>query len=441
MVLALNISIDKEGSIVDIYDKIFTLDGGIYDRSINNKNFADKHRIAKIKEQIHQISRDIAIWMFENNSEMVYIPKEEYQKLCDDVVQKHDYKNENIQQDILIGNFFKLVKYCEGLETEKLYFVHRSIYEYFVAETIFTSIKNAMLVLTEKSQEEFAQRIVIYLKNGRITKTIGEYFCYKILTFYNKLSIAKKKYFYEWWENAVNKMMKKGMLYYINNIIWDYENVIGCEINCFGNLMKILKLLKTIDNTIYILKNADRDKLKKYINYYYIEWRNKGERVELNSISLSGMQLTQTNLKEADLSNVDLTNAILEEADLRRSVLLCSTLDHANLYGADLREADLKEANLSCTTFSHANLYEADLRKSKLYKTVFISSDLRKADLQEIDLRGAYLTASIWSKDDIQKILHQLKYTSFEYINVEDEKRIKCLYRNDVVCTSITRFN
>ena len=34
MVVALNISIDKEGSIVDVYDKIFSLDGGIYDRCI-----------------------------------------------------------------------------------------------------------------------------------------------------------------------------------------------------------------------------------------------------------------------------------------------------------------------------------------------------------------------------------------------------------------------
>ncbi len=35
MVLALNISIEKEGSIVDVYDKIFSLEGGIYDRCID----------------------------------------------------------------------------------------------------------------------------------------------------------------------------------------------------------------------------------------------------------------------------------------------------------------------------------------------------------------------------------------------------------------------
>ena len=43
MTLALDISVEKEGSIVDIYDKIFSLDGGIYDRCINNKNFSEKH--------------------------------------------------------------------------------------------------------------------------------------------------------------------------------------------------------------------------------------------------------------------------------------------------------------------------------------------------------------------------------------------------------------
>ena len=50
MVLALNIDIEKEGSIVDVYDKIFSLEGGVYDRCIDNKMFEDKHRIGDVKE-------------------------------------------------------------------------------------------------------------------------------------------------------------------------------------------------------------------------------------------------------------------------------------------------------------------------------------------------------------------------------------------------------
>lgn len=189
MVLALNISIEKEGSIIDVYDKIFSLDGGIYDRCIDNKNFSEKHRISEIKEQIHQVSREIAIWMFENNSERAFIPEEHYQKICVNIMQKCGQKNRDIQQDLLVGNYFKLIKHCEGVETEKLYFVHRSIYEYFVVETIYSSIENAMNKLTTESQEELAGNIAIWLKQGDITNTIGQYLQIKILKMYNKISL------------------------------------------------------------------------------------------------------------------------------------------------------------------------------------------------------------------------------------------------------------
>ena len=119
--------------------------------------------------------------MFENNSEKAYIPKEMYQKICDNVMQKQEQKNEDIQHDFLIGNYFKLVKHCEGIETEQLYFVHRTIYEYFVAETIYSSIEKAIMDLTEKSQEDLAKNIAFYLKEGKISTTIGEYLQHKII--------------------------------------------------------------------------------------------------------------------------------------------------------------------------------------------------------------------------------------------------------------------
>lgn len=52
-----------------------------------------------------------------------------------------------------------LERHCEGVETEELYFVHRTIYEYFVVETIYSSIENAMEELSDKSQEELAGNI------------------------------------------------------------------------------------------------------------------------------------------------------------------------------------------------------------------------------------------------------------------------------------------
>lgn len=92
MVLALNISIEKEGSIVDIYDRIFALNGGIYDRCIiynsHYNSYEEPHRIKKIKRQIHQISREIAIRMFENNPDEAFITQKEYQEICNLVMKE-----------------------------------------------------------------------------------------------------------------------------------------------------------------------------------------------------------------------------------------------------------------------------------------------------------------------------------------------------------------
>ncbi len=387
MVLALNISIEKEGSIVDVYDKIFSLEGGIYDRCIDNKMFEDKHRIAEIKMQVHQISREIAIWMFENNSDQAYIPQEEYQKICNNVIQEQQ-KNQEIEQDFLIGNFFKLVKHCEGGETEELYFVHRSIYEYFVAETIYRSIENAMIELSIASQEELARNIAIYLKQGCVNYFIAEYLQYKILKLYSKLNEEKQKRFYQWWENAVYLMMENGMFYYTEKGVSFFKNIIAAECRCFLNLLEILRLLMCIDNRKYIMENAKGELVEKYIKCCCIEYKRFSndkimdlskmflQKVNLKGIQLKGICLNQVNLERTDLVNADLSKLALLKADLA----------YADLRGANLEDAALMEADLRGADLTRANLYGAKLDAAKL-----VGADLKKADLRGIDLTEAYI--------------------------------------------------
>lgn len=387
MVLALNISIEKEGSIVDVYDKIFSLEGGIYDRCIDNKMFEDKHRIAEIKMQVHQISREIAIWMFENNSDQAYIPQEEYQKICNNVIQEQQ-KNQEIEQDFLIGNFFKLVKHCEGGETEELYFVHRSIYEYFVAETIYRSIENAMIELSIASQEELARNIAIYLKQGCVNYFIAEYLQYKILKLYSKLNEEKQKRFYQWWENAVYLMMENGMFYYTEKGVSFFKNIIAAECRCFLNLLEILRLLMCIDNRKYIMENAKGELVEKYIKCCCIEYKRFSndkimdlskmflQKVNLKGIQLKGICLNQVNLERTDLVNADLSKLALLKADLA----------YADLRGANLEDAALIEADLRGADLTRANLYGAKLDAAKL-----VGADLKKADLRGIDLTEAYI--------------------------------------------------
>lgn len=383
MVLALNIPIEKEGSIVDVYDQIFSLEGGIYDRCINNIRYENYHWINRIKKEVHQISREISIWMFENNPDEAYIPKDEYEKLCFNIMQKNEQGNESIKQDLLIGNFFRLVRHCEEVESEKLYFIHRSIYEYFVVETIFDSIVNSMTFLTESSQEEFARNIAGYLKQGQITYTIGEYLKHKIIQFYNKLDVERKERFYEWWEMAINKMMIVGMFYYTANNIQNYKDIIAKETRCFINLMEILRQLVDISGRKYIVQDMDRQKLAKYIKYCSIEYE---ANFNLNKMFLSEINLAGVNLRNIHIENTNLSNAVLIDADLRGAVLVKTDLTRADLNGAFLSRADLK-----ATCLLNVDLCERDLS----------GVDLRGAKIRGIKLRGAKLNGTIFSENQI----------------------------------------
>lgn len=375
MVLALDISIEKDSSIVDVYDKIFSLEGGIYDRCIDNKKFAGNHRIGEVKEYIHQISREIAIWMFENNPHEACIPQEEYEKICDYVMKDYTYEKE----DFKIGNFFKSVKHCEGTETEELYFVHRSIYEYFVVETIYSSIENAMVELTKKSQKELAGKIAIYLKQGEITKTIGEYLQYKIMKLYNRMDYKKKESFYQWWENAIEKMIGNGMFYYSGKNIQNLKNIIDKEIHCFFNLVKILRLVFKVSTKEYMLENADKEQLEKYIKFGCVMLRmQKGFAIEilnLRKMSLVGMDLSYADLKIVDLRGADLRGVYLRGADLReknlqRMDLQGINLEYANLQKANLEEADLRGAKLAGIDLKEANIKNTIFDESQVYDLI-----------------------------------------------------------------------
>lgn len=394
MVLALNISIE-EGSIVDVYDKIFSLkDGGIYDRCFQNKRYEIHHRIGVIKNQIHQISREVAIWMFENNSDEASILQEEYQRIC----LSNMKKNEKMMDDVMIGNFFKLIKHCEGVDTEEISFIHRSIYEYFVVESLYNSIEDAMLELSEESQLVLAKNISYYLKKGEISGNISEYLQYKILKLFNRLEPEKKKRFYYWWEKVVNKMMEMGMFFYTEKNMMEYKNILEKEVNCFLNLITILSFFERKEE--YISINSKQ--LEKYIRCLNFH----SHKINLNGLNLKGCNLSGLLLPNASLQNVN-----LEGADLRGINLEEANLENVNLEGADLENANLKNANLEDVRLENVCLKNADLEGINLEKINLKGADLSRANLKNANLKGTNLR---WIN-----LVTDLSNTSLEGIDLE----------------------
>ncbi len=186
--------------------------------------------------------------MFENNSEEAYIPQKEYQEICNRVIQENKQKN----QDILIGNFFKTIKHCEGIESERLSFVHRSIYEYFVAEYIFRQI----CISIKNSKEELASVFGKLLKKKILSSEIRVFFKFKIET-------SELNSMFDIVCDVFNLMLSDGMTYYTKEC---YRNVMDCEMDVFVNMLDIVHLW---DETIYQFNGYIINYIKHNLNVFF----------------------------------------------------------------------------------------------------------------------------------------------------------------------------
>ena len=382
MVLALKITVRDESSIVEVYDEIFSL---IYERCLKSDASArndTEHRIVEIKEQIHQFSREISMWMFENNPEQASIPKNEYEKIRDKIFRNDDSVGEGQKKDVLIGNYFRMVHYYNGIDTAELTFVHRSIYEYFVAETICSEIRETIIEMTKESQEKLAGVLGYRLKKGRIDYTIGQYLKAKVSLLIATYSEVKKNQFYIWLEETFGKMLDVGMLYYTEENIKEYKNVIEKELKCFLNFLDILRMFVVFSDQKYILQYVDQKQLIFYLRCLTGFVNNKREF----TIDLSKTYLLEADLREVNLRRVDIQAANLIGADLRQ----------AKLVGSDIRGAKLIRANLK-----EANLAGADIRRADITGADFIGADITGADIREANLTGANLTGADITGADI----------------------------------------
>ncbi len=447
MALALDINVRDDSSVVEVYDQIFNLEkGGLYDRCLKRgilRSYDKAHRIAIIKKQIHQFSREISMWMFENRSDkskQPSIPKNEYEKIQDKIFEKYDSVGKSQKKDVLIGNYFQMVRCFDGIGTDELTFVHRTIYEYFVAEMICTEIAKVIDKMSEDEQEKLAGVLGYRLKKGRIDYTIGQYLKTKVSTLIATYSKEKKNYFYVWLEGIAGKMFNDGMLYYTGKNIKEYRNVMEKEINVFLNLLDVLKLFLDLSDRKYILQDISPNRIALYIRY--LTSLKNMEGVDLSGIDLSGANLSGAYLKNVNLRGANLSGAYLDDANLSDANLSGAYLKNVNLRGANLSRVNLRRVNLSGVDLSRVdlsgidlsgvNLRGTNLREASLRGANLNGADLSKADLRGTDLSGANLSGatldvknieeSIWSQGALDIYWRVIRQCEFRTIYSRAEK-------------------
>lgn len=146
---------------------------------------------------------------------------------------------------------------------------------------------------------------------------------------------------------------------------------------------------------------------------------NEGERLILQGVNLSDLTLRGVRLESASIRGCDLYETDLANANLRGAIL----------HQCDLRKANLRGARLNCASLRGVSLSFTDLSQS----------DLRGADLFGTDLRGACLMSAQLPERTwlISGELYDIQITNGELLRVGCEEHLirdwRMLSREEVV--------
>lgn len=335
----------------ELYNRIFTQKGGIFDKfSYNGSEYDYGNQILRDNKNINiylNCLQEIAFKMFDKN---VF-------SLTQKEIKKPSLEFQEVEITILEFPIKQLFNFA----VSNIEFVHKSIYEYFVSEFIIQQIKEK--INYKEYKKELAAIFGTTLKNNILTTEILDFMKYK---FYEADLIENSYKISE----TFQIMLENGMTYFSK---MKYKNIINCENNIFVNMLYILQLLD-LDYYKY------NDELIGYL--YHNEW----DQIDLRKVDLRNKHLERVYLKRANMEGIYLREAVLDRADLSGSNLI-----EAELLGADLNRINLKGAILIGANLSYANLFRAELQNADLRGGYLISTDLVEADLRGVNLRGANL--------------------------------------------------
>lgn len=414
MVLALHIAVGAGDSEVEVYGKIFDpINGGIYHRCLENRPYglSTAENNQDTWKKLHQLSRDMAIRMFWEDKEEISVAL--YQELA---------RGNGLEAGEDQVDHFKLLRHSEsGAGT--VYFVHRTMYEYFVADALVGAL------LPDGKAAENLAKLLMAGHFERDRNNISNYLtvmleeCYGLCN--GEVGTQKGTKIYTMWEKAILKRMEYGVLDHLDRSERTYAERQRQDDCCFHNLMEFLQQLREVCGYTGLIGEC-RQGMREILEAYLCIARVP---IDISCCSLPGIDGRWLNLSHASVYATDLSSATLQGVDWK-GVKLCNV----KLENVDFRDAHLQGASLHGANLRYADLTRADLRYACLAEVDLRNADLRNADLRDADLRfaklgyanltGARMTGAYLQRCDLtEKLLDSLKTAIFDYLCVADYGR------------------
>lgn len=414
LICSLDIDINNIQNIFNIYDKVFAFNGGIYDKIYDANSGHYLTRNPENKKELLSISQLFAFEMFKGNSIEISM------KIVDYIVRTNYPRREN---DFAIGNYY-------NIETNRLMFVHKTFYEYFLCKYILENIKKIFSGSFDNTQ------ILKMLWN-----LFHENYIYTRLENLLELALKRDDIFCN---TKIINCFRESCQYILEKFVFissecnNFE--IGyCELqNFLSSICKIFKLvlgtgwiryvrlkntywgilLKSkgyvrIDLEYINLKNTDisgsvlRGNLMHSTliscnmcridicgcNAEYSKWIDTdiklayAVKAKLNDLVFEKVAFDLSNLNKSELCNAKVSNASFNLIDGNRIRFSNSVLSNVEFKGAKLNYADFQDAGLENIKFS-----DAILENGNFYNATLNNVDFSNANLSHADFRGAIFT-------------------------------------------------
>ena len=396
MALSTGIDITNQENRCSMYEKIFSLNGGIFDRFAMNslEGYEEgSHVIRYKKKAFSAILCNTAFAMFENANLKLSFDKYKEIISTEDI----NFINSPIWLDFPIDNLFDRSKSIE--------FVHKSIYEYFTSEYIYRKLSELfdkayyLSSLSSDEIEKLSIEICEIISANIFSDEICEFLCHKI----NSSEFQTETY-YKFILTICKQLLSKGPIYYVKKaklkeLIYDtnkIKNTSHIENNLLVNIMHIIHLWDFIrKKNIPMFLDIRVDLILNYLRVLNPVAYNFN--IDLSHMNLSSdvSFSSEAFLKPPEnllLNYIDLTGANLLSSFLSRIIFIHGNFSYCNfsnvamsyvrLTKCEAKMMNLENANLNWVDFEKSDLCNANLSKSTLICTKFEACDFTNANFQ-----------------------------------------------------------
>lgn len=418
MAITIGIDIIEETDRIKVYEKIFAHNGGIFDRfatdSIEGYDEYSTSDITYVKESFINILCKTAFKMFFINQDNT-INIMEYNKIINSENLTNSAKSE-LWYDFPIDNLYE--------SGNDIQFIHRSIYEYFVAEYIFNEIKKVLFSTESDLIQNCSTTFANLFCRNVLPKEVRLYLNYKIDNFIKKNQNITNII------NIIVNMLSKGSTIYISKEKLNYliynkkEKIVDIENVIFMNLMH---LLQAIASGGHITVN-NNDLLQHILSYLQIN--------ALEEMNLSSFKICASNKVPGPATElIELTQLIKSfgiydiEYTFCGTVFDCNNFKCAFLYHLQMHFSMIMSLNFSNSLLDHADvshsilinliLNNSSCKESMWGETIFVYIQFTRCDINSAWFSNCYFINTDFS------------FSSFYAASLLDIKcKHECLFMN-----------